>query len=72
MRPLILPLTIVVGLIVLSVVSLLVINGYSTTVFTTVTSRLFMNNNIRSSGSVDCKKDALAGKDLSYIPVGFA
>src|SRR6187431_50764 len=70
MRPLILALTVVIGLIVLPVISLLFINGYSTAVFTTVTSRLFTNNYIRPSSSVDCKKDALAGKDLSYIPVG--
>ena len=70
MRPLILALTVVIGLIVLPVISLLFINGYSTAVFTTVTSRLFTNNYIRPSSSVDCKKDALAGKDLSHIPVG--
>src|SRR5215210_1454534 len=70
MRPLILPLTVVISLIVLPVVFLLVVNGYSTVAFTTVTSRLFTNNNIRPSGFVDCKKDALAGKDLSYIPFG--
>ena len=69
MRPLILPLTVVIGLIVLPVVSLLVINGYPTVAFNTMTSRLFMNNNIRPSGFVDCKKDALAGKDVSRIPV---
>ena len=70
MRPLILPLTVVIGLIVLPIVALLVINGYPTVAFNTVTARLFTNNNIRPSGFVDCKKDTLAGKDLSHIPVG--
>jgi hypothetical protein len=65
MRPLILSLTVVIGLIVLPVVSLFIINGYSTIAFTTATSGLFRNNGSHSPSFVPCKKDTLAGKDVS-------
>ena len=69
MRPLILPLIVVISLIVLPVVSLFIINGYSTIAFTTATSNLFMNNDSHSSSFVTCKRDTLAGKDISSVPV---
>ncbi|HEU4822105.1 MAG TPA: trypsin-like peptidase domain-containing protein [Nitrososphaeraceae archaeon] len=72
MRPLILPLTVVIGLIVLPVVSLFIINGYSTIAFTTATSGLFRNNDSHSSSFVPCKKDTLAGKNVSSVPVTLA
>ena len=72
MRPLILPLTIVIGLIVLPVVSLFIINGYSTIASTTATSGLFRDNDSHSSSFVPCKKETLAGKDVSSVPVTLA
>ena len=69
MRPIILPLTVVIGLIVLPVVSLFIINDYFTIAFTTATSSLFMNNDNPSSSFIPCKRDALADKDTSSVPV---
>ena len=60
MRPLIL--TVIISLIVLPVVSLFIINGYSTIAFTTAASS-------HSSSFVPCKRDTLAGKDVSSVPV---
>jgi S1-C subfamily serine protease len=72
MKPLVLPLIVIISLIVLPVVSLFIINGYSTIAFTTATSRLFTDNNSHSSSFVACKRDTLTGKDISSVPVTLA